>query len=169
MKILKINDVPRCAARAQGVFQQPAKRHHDKKTGGMGEQFIDNVSDYVVWYCCSKQKAKFNRLYLPKAVGLGGGARYNQIQQTDGRLRPMSKQEKDDSSLIPQGCRAFLGGPLTSETASESTTFEFSLKGRPIQIRKGGWKTGKLGMDRLIKACHQSMPTGLESESVEGM
>ena len=123
----------------------------------------------VVWYCCSKQKAKFNRLYLPKAVGLGGGARYNQIQQTDGRLRPMSKQEKDDSSLIPQGCRAFLGGPLTSETASESTTFEFSLKGRPIQIRKGGWKTGKLGMDRLIKACHQSMPTGLESESVEGM
>ncbi|NMM28102.1 MAG: site-specific DNA-methyltransferase [Glaciimonas sp.] len=121
-----------------------------KKTGGMGEQFIDNVSDYVVWYCCSKQKAKFNRLYLPKALGIGGGARYNQIQEADGRVRAMSKLEKEDSGLVSKDCRAFLGGPLTSETASESTTFDFNLKGRPIQIRKGGWKTGKLGMNRLI-------------------
>jgi adenine-specific DNA-methyltransferase len=123
-----------------------------KKTGGMGEQFIDNVSDYVLWYCRSKQKAKFNRLYLPKALGVGGGARYNQVQEGDGRIRPISKLEKDDPSRLAKDCRAFLGGPLTSETASESTTFDFKLKNRQIQIRKGGWKTGKLGMDRLIAA-----------------
>ena len=37
MKILKINDVPRCAARAQGVFQQPAK----KTSEGIFQYFCD--------------------------------------------------------------------------------------------------------------------------------
>ena len=121
-----------------------------KKTGGMGEQFIGNVSDYVVWYCRSKKNAKFNRLYLPKTLGIGGGARYNQVQEADGRVRAMSKIEKNDPNTVPNDCRVFLGGPLTSETASDSTTFDFNLLGRLIRIRKGGWKTGKVGMSRLM-------------------
>ena len=34
MKILKINDVPRCAARAQGVFQQPVRSLADDIESG---------------------------------------------------------------------------------------------------------------------------------------
>jgi adenine-specific DNA-methyltransferase len=123
-----------------------------KKTGGMGEEFIDNVSDYVIWYANNKHKVKFNRLFLPKSVGIGGGARYNQIQQANGRIRPMSKQEKEDTNSIKTDSKVFLGGPLTSETASESTTFSFQLKGREIELRKGGWKTSKTGMERLIRS-----------------
>ncbi len=123
-----------------------------KKTGGMGEAFIDNVSDYVIWYAKYLHKAKFNRLYLPKAIGIGGGGRYNQVQLPTGRVRPITKSERDDPSLIANGSRVFLGGPLTSETASESTTFEFALKGRTISLKKGGWKTSSVGMERLSKA-----------------
>ena len=123
-----------------------------KKTGGMGEVFIDNVSDYLIWFSKDRSKCKFNALFLPKELGVGGGARYNQLQFSNGFARGMTKAEKESSEVIPADARAFLGGPMTSETASDSTTFPFSLEGRELSIRKGGWKTGKDGMQRLIMA-----------------
>ena len=123
-----------------------------KKTGGMGEAFIDNVSDYLLWFSKNRSRCKFNALFLPKELGVGGGARYNQVQLNDGRTRGMTKAEKDDPQLLPTDARPFLGGPMTSETASDSTTFGFEFEGRVISIRKGGWKTGREGMARLIKA-----------------
>src|SRR5690606_14756369 len=50
------------------------------------------------------------------------------------------------------GARILLGGPLTSETASRTTTFDFALHGKLIKLRKGGWKTNQDGMRRLIIA-----------------
>lgn len=123
-----------------------------KKTGGMGEEFIDNVSDYILWFANDKSKGKFNPLFLPKELGVGGGARYNQLQFASGFIRGLTKSEKESPELIPEGSRVFLGGPMTSETASESTTFEFSFQNRSLAPRKGGWKTGSTGMARLIKA-----------------
>jgi adenine-specific DNA-methyltransferase len=123
-----------------------------KKTGGMGEAFVDNVSDYVVWYGKRKERTKFNPLFLTKAIGVGGGARYNQLQLTSGYIRSMTAAEKQDPLSIPYGARPFLGGPMTSETASESTTFRFLLQGRELVAAKGGWKTGSAGMQRLIRS-----------------
>jgi adenine-specific DNA-methyltransferase len=123
-----------------------------KKTGGMGESFIDNVSDYLLWFAKDKSKAKFNALFLPKELGVGGGSRYNQVELADGEIRSLSSEERDSPELIPAGARAFLGGPLTSETASGSTTFDFEFQRQTVSLRKGGWKTGEIGMSRLIKA-----------------
>jgi adenine-specific DNA-methyltransferase len=123
-----------------------------KKTGGMGEAFIDNVSDYLLWFARNKSKTKFNALFLPKEVGIGGGARYNQVELSNGFSRGMTKAEKENPEAMPVGARAFLGGPMTSETASDSTTFDFNVNGRKIELRKGGWKTNERGITRLIKA-----------------
>lgn len=123
-----------------------------KKTGGMGEEFIDNVSDYLIWYGRDKSRTAFNPLFLPKDIGVGGGDRYNQVELKSGAIRSLTKKEREQPETIPAGARVFLGGPLTSETASESTTFDFSLCGRNIILRKGGWKTGELGMSRLMKS-----------------
>ncbi len=123
-----------------------------KKTGGMGEAFIDNVSDYLLWFSKGRAKCKFNALFLPKELGVGGGARYNQLQFANGYTRGMTKFERESAETIPADARAFLGGPMTSETASDSTTFSFPFEGRELSIRKGGWKTGKDGMQRLIRA-----------------
>lgn len=123
-----------------------------KKTGGMGEAFIDNVSDYLLWFAKDKSKAKFNPLFLPKELGTGGGARYNQLQLVSGKIRGMTKAEKESPELLPENSKAFLGGPMTSETASESTTYTFDFQTRQLTPKKGGWKTGLLGMTRLIKA-----------------
>lgn len=123
-----------------------------KKSGGMGQANIDNIVDYILWYSKSKSQVKYRPLFDIKKFEQGAGLRYRTVQERDGTCRPMTQPEVKDPSLLPEKSRVYLGGPLTSETASKSTTFDFLLNGKVVKIKKGGWKTGELGMSRLIKA-----------------
>ena len=123
-----------------------------KKSGGMGQAQIDNVVDFILWYCKDKDSIKYRPLFETKNFGSGPGLRYRTVQVSDGSTRRMTPGEVEDPSLLLVGSRVLLGGPLTSETASNSTTFDFELKGRKISLRKGGWKTNAEGMNRLIMA-----------------
>ena len=123
-----------------------------KKTGGMGEELIDNVSDYLLWYCKDRNRIKYRRLYKPKDLQEGVGERYSRVELPDGSIRPLTDDEAENPLSLPPGSRIFLGGPMTSQTASESTTFDFDFEGRLIKLRKGGWKTNTQGMKRLINA-----------------
>jgi adenine-specific DNA-methyltransferase len=38
-----------------------------KKTGGLISGFLPSTSDYLIWYCRDKEKAKFRQPYAPKA------------------------------------------------------------------------------------------------------
>ncbi|OPY08506.1 MAG: Modification methylase DpnIIB [Syntrophus sp. PtaB.Bin001] len=121
-----------------------------KKTGGMGEELIDNVSDYILWYAKDRSQVKYKALFLDKKVGEGSGERYSRVELSSGEIRPLLGKEINDPSLIPDKSNVFLGGPLTSQTPSESTTFEFEFEGRKLKATKGGWKTNLIGMNRLI-------------------
>ena len=123
-----------------------------KKSGGMGQAQMDNVADFILWYGRDKDSLKYRSLFSAKEFNSGPGLRYRTVQEASGRTRRMTKDEVEEPSLLPSGSRVFLGGPLTSETASNSTIFDFELSGRKIVLRKGGWKTNKLGMGRLIRA-----------------
>ena len=123
-----------------------------KKSGGMGQAQIDNVADFILWYAKDKTSVKYRPLFETKDFGTGAGLRYRTVQEVNGQTRRMTGLEVSDPSRMPLGSGVFLGGPLTSETASNSTTFDFELNGRGISVRRGGWKTNKAGMNRLIKA-----------------
>ncbi len=123
-----------------------------KKSGGMGQQFVDNVSDYIIWYAKDKSQVKYRQLYSDKNLSKGAGARYNQVELADGTVRPITEEESLRPHLLPEKARVFLGSPLTSETPSASTVFEFELEGRKHSPSKGGWKTNREGMQKLIWA-----------------
>ncbi len=123
-----------------------------KKSGGMGQAFIDNVSDFILWFAKNKGTAKYRQLYTDKILAEGAGARYNQVQLEDFSVRPITKDESLRPELLPEKARVFLGGPLTSETPSTSTVFEFDLEGKKHFPSKGGWKTNRAGMTNLILA-----------------
>jgi adenine-specific DNA-methyltransferase len=124
-----------------------------KKTGGMGEARLDNVSDYVLWYARDLERMKYNPLYVTKDFQAGAGARFARIELTDGWSRPILDDEREEPERMPKGARAWRGDPLTSETASESTTFDFEFEGETVRRpKKGGWKTNALGMERLRQA-----------------
>ncbi len=122
-----------------------------KKTGGMGEAYIDNISDYLLWYAKDRQAAKYKSLFQPKDLSIGTGARYNQVELPDGTVRPIRRDEQLDPNLLPEGARIFLGGPLTSQTGSNSTIFEFEFDGKKYRPNTGGWKTNYEGMMNLIR------------------
>lgn len=121
-----------------------------KKTGGMGEALIDNISDYLVWYASDRKTCKYKSLFQAKDLSIGTGARYNQVELKDGNVRPITRDEKLDPALLPEGARVFLGGPLTSQTGSNSTIFEFEFNGKKYRPSTGGWKTNYEGMMKLI-------------------
>ena len=123
-----------------------------KKSGGMGQAQIDNVNDFILWYGKDKDAIKYRPLFDLKVLDAGAGLRYRTVQEVNGHTRPIMKSEIENPLSLPPGARVFLGGPLTSETASNSTTFDFELNGRKVVLRKGGWKTNLSGMDRLKKA-----------------
>lgn len=123
-----------------------------KKTGGMGEARIDNISDYLIWYAKKIDSMKYNPLYLAKDLSEGTGARFARVQLREGWSRPISETEQEKPALLPEGARPWRGDPLVSETPSESTTFSFQLEGQTVSARKGGWKTNGVGMNRLNKA-----------------
>ena len=123
-----------------------------KKSGGMGQAHIDNISDFIVWYAKDASVAKYRSAYFEKDLREGAGARYRSVQTIDGTIRPLKATEASGEQALAEGERVFLAGPMTSETASESTLFEFNLNGHKLRPRKGGWKTGATGMERLQRA-----------------
>ena len=123
-----------------------------KKSGGMGQAQIDNVVDFILWYGKNRDVTKYRPLFDLKVLDSGAGLRYRTVQEANGHTRPITKREIENPSSLPTDARVFLGGPLTSETASNSTTFDFNLNGRKVVLRRGGWKTNLSGMNRLIKA-----------------
>ena len=123
-----------------------------KKSGGMGQFLIDNISDFILWYAKDKTKTKYRQLFTEKTLTEGAGLRYNQLELYDFNVRPISKQETIQPELLPEGSKVFLGGPLTSETPSNTTVFSFNLNNISHYPQKGGWKTNLVGMTRLIKA-----------------
>ena len=123
-----------------------------KKSGGMGQAFIDNVSDYILWYAKNNEAVKYRQLFKGKILAEGAGARYNQVLFEDFHVRPISKSESLRPELLPEKAKVFLGGPLTSETPSTSTVFTFEFEGKKHFPSKGGWKTNQTGMNNLIQA-----------------
>ncbi|MGE0086288.1 MAG: site-specific DNA-methyltransferase [Desulfococcaceae bacterium] len=122
-----------------------------KKTGGMGESLIDNISDYLIWYAKEKSYLKYRNLYQEKDLASGTGARYNQVELKEGDVRPIKREEQINPKLLPKDSKVYLGSPLTSQTPSDSTLFEFEFNGNRYKPNKGGWKTNYDGMMRLIQ------------------
>lgn len=122
-----------------------------KKTGGMGQALIDNISDYLIWYAKDKKVIKYRNLFQEKDLTSGAGYRYNQVELIDGTIRPITQEERLFPNLLPKGAKIFLGGPLTSQTASNTTLFEFEFEDKKYKPNKGGWKTNFEGMQNLIK------------------
>jgi adenine-specific DNA-methyltransferase len=81
-----------------------------KKGGSATSDQLSNVADFILWYAKNKDVIKYRQLYEKKEVGVGEstGERYDQLESPDGKIRrPISADEKQNTSLIPSGWRAY--------------------------------------------------------------
>jgi adenine-specific DNA-methyltransferase len=125
-----------------------------QKTGGLGTSGLKSVADYLLWYSKDIKQLKYHALFRTKLVGLGegSGARYDQIESSDGTMRrALTRQEKDAPETIPPGWRPFQLTSLTSGAFRENTTVPFRFDGKDYHPGQNAcWKTTVEGLDRLV-------------------
>ena len=127
-----------------------------KKTMPLGTNFIEQMSDFLLWY--SKRKvgdngkrvAKYRRLYLLRSVE--GEFHHCWYELPDGSRRRMSKHQLYDHSLLPPRARVYRLKSLEPSGPMDAGMFDYDFEGVVYEHPKNGYGTTKEGMDRLVAA-----------------
>lgn len=120
-----------------------------KTSPGDTTKYLPPCLDYLIWYAKDKSKLKFRKLFLEKIGGEAQGASFDWIELADGTSRPLTKIEKENSTLVPQG-RLFRWADPRRKGTSESAQFSYEFNGEIFNPGSGmTWKTTQQGLDRL--------------------
>jgi adenine-specific DNA-methyltransferase len=99
-----------------------------------------------LWFGKQKALTKFRNPLLPKGFDSDKAGVYRWFRGADGIARPLSEEER----TAGETSGVFRLDNLTSQRPPGS--FPVSVNGRVFGSGKGYWKTGEIGMARLIKA-----------------
>ncbi len=113
------------------------------KTGGLGSSLLDGIFDFIVWYAKDVSKIKYRQLYFEKEFGGDGASKYNSVELPTKVRRPLTREEKENISVLPKGARIFR---LDNMTSQSGTPFEFTFNGKKYTEK---WKSSLLGLENL--------------------
>jgi adenine-specific DNA-methyltransferase len=116
------------------------------KTAGQTSELIAGTADYILWFAKERAHVKFRAPLLEKGFDADKAGVYRWIRRQDGSSRPLSEDERATGNTAG----VYRLDNITSQRPPGS--FPVSLGGRVYQSGKGYWKTGEIGMARLIKA-----------------
>ena len=121
-----------------------------KKTTAQTSDLLPEALDYLLWYARDITAVKYRQIYRRKEIGGLGGGEYQYLSEMTGATRRLTEQEQDLSKSLPDGTRVFASHPLTSQRPPGS--FPVAFQGRSVIPRTGYWKSGQIGMARLVRA-----------------
>jgi len=116
----------------------------------LGEVFLPNTTDYILWYAKDKRRTKYRQPFLEKSVG--EGSLFNYLEEAGGQRRPLTQAEKREPKLIASSAKPYFYNQLSSSGYTESCFFDFQFEGQTINSLRNSWKTNRQGMQRLIWA-----------------
>ena len=120
-----------------------------RKTGAFESALLGQTTDYLLWFGKSKGLMKYRAPLKPKTFDEGSGQYYKWVELPDGTRRSLTKAERDDLSLLPDGSRLFLMSPLSSAGPS-GNPFDFTFNGMTYSCDTGShWKTTASGLAKL--------------------
>lgn len=121
-----------------------------RTTTGKASAALDGTRDFVLWFAKNVENLKYRAQYFKRLPSDDGNYRFE--FRDDGALRPLSAGEMSNVDMVAKQLRLAAANPLTSQSASNTTLFEYSHNGATFKPGKGGWKTNLTGMHRLQKA-----------------
>ena len=121
-----------------------------RTTTGKASAALDSTRDFVLWFAKRIDNLKFRRLYFKRFPSDDGNYRFE--YRPDGTLRSLESSEVAEVDVIASKIRVAAANPLTSQSASETTLFDYKYQVSVFNPGKGGWKTNISGMDHLRKA-----------------
>jgi len=124
-----------------------------KKTMPFGGHFIEQMSDFLIWY--GKQKltsdgrpfAKFRQIFAEKDVR--GDQDYKWLLLSDGTYRQMTKAEHETHFGLPEGARIYRLKSLEPSGPMSEGMFEFEHEAFSYASPKNGYGTTRNGMKKL--------------------
>jgi adenine-specific DNA-methyltransferase len=121
-----------------------------RKTTGKASALLDNTYDVLLWYGKNREVSKYRSLYLKRKPSDDDNYRF--VELPDGIRRPLSQEELSNVDSLANEWMIFSPNPLTSQSASSTTLFDYEFNGSIFRAGKGGWKTNIEGMEALKKA-----------------
>jgi len=120
-----------------------------RKTGAFESTLLGQTTDYLLWFGKNKASMKYRTLLKPKTFDEGSGQYYKWVETLNGTKRSLTKAERDDLSLLPNGSKLFLMSPLSSAGPSNNP-FDFTFSGTTYSCDTGShWKTTFSGLSNL--------------------
>jgi adenine-specific DNA-methyltransferase len=119
------------------------------KTSGMGTKLLPRQSDYLVWYAKDKEIIKYRQLFKNKSLENEGAGSYDHVELEDGGFRRLSREEREDSSLIPLNSQVFRFGDLTKPGPGRK--YEVEWNGKKFNSGARWWGFPEESMYRLLK------------------
>ena len=122
-----------------------------RKTSPLSSDFIARTHDLILWFARNRDRAKFRRLYEVKRFG--GGTMYSRVLGPGATRRMMDNDERNGLKELGPDERVFATDNTRSSGYTASCFYEVKSEGFHFPIQKYSWKTHRIGMDRLQKAC----------------
>ena len=123
-----------------------------KTTTGKGGLFLDNVSNFILWFAKDREKMKYRQMYFGKMVGGEKMSSYVFAESQDTLQRRRLTNEEKLLQYIPAGWDVFSAQNMTSQSGGEKSRFPVSFQGKSFVPRVNFWKTNETGMSNLIRA-----------------
>lgn len=121
-----------------------------KTTGGFESSTISRAGDLICWYAKNKKSIKYHALYEKQDVAPGNSL-YNWVVLADGSQRSLTKEERDNPSLIPNGAMIYKADNIKSQGATASDQ-AFTYQGKTYYPGETShWKTTVDGLYRLAE------------------
>lgn len=122
------------------------------KTTGAGMEFLDTVSDYILWFAKDREHTKYNQVFQEKKNHqVGIGSNYRRIELDDGRRRNATREELI-SGRLPESSKIFRIDQLTSQTNASTTRYSIEYNGETFESGARQWATPIKGMQRIIQS-----------------
>ena len=119
-----------------------------RTTTGKASSGLDVTCDFLLWYSRS-DRYRMNPVFAPR--GPEDDENLRQIEWPSG-FRESQANAIELREAAAKGARIWRPNPITSQTPSDSTLFDVDFGGREFRPKKGGWKTNRAGMDRLLSS-----------------
>ena len=120
-----------------------------KKTGGLAQEYMSAVSDYIIWYAKDKKSYKFRKLYTTKK--LEGDKAYSRVELPNGSRRKLTIEESLNHKLLPKNAKIYRQQTLNAVGRTPSCVYSINFEGKKFNPHSGSsWKTHEDGMKNLI-------------------
>jgi adenine-specific DNA-methyltransferase len=122
-----------------------------KKTMPLGGRLLEGNCDYLLWFAKDKEKIKYRGLFRESEIE--GDSHWNWVELPDGKRRPMTSEEIDNHSLLPEGSDVYQLIGMYPTGSFDTGIYDFGFQGVVYKLPPGKcWKSPKEGMNRVAAA-----------------